>query len=100
MDADKMKTKVNDQLSIGEMDFATFSKKFKCSISRRLEHRPFYHSQPMERRTYIIYIDIRTMLPFNPITEEDCLNCVSFSSDESASNAKMKAYEFLKEKYK
>ena len=42
-----------------------------------------------------MYIDIRTMLPFNPKTDADCLNCVSFSC-ESANNAKRKAFDFIK----
>jgi len=38
------------------------------------------------------------MRPFNPKTDEDCLNCLSFTSDLSAEHAKRKAYDFIKDK--
>lgn len=80
------------------MEFKEFSKKYKCAVSRYYESRPLFHNRPIERKTYIIYKDIRTMLPFSPQTNEDCLNCLSFSSDLSSEDAKRKAYDFIKGK--
>jgi hypothetical protein len=79
------------------MNFEQFKKKYRCSISRKLQLIGHRQMRNIEVKTFIIYVDIRTMLPFNPQTDEDCLNCISFSSD-SSENAKLKAYNFIKEK--
>lgn len=79
------------------MMFYEFSKRYRCSISKILKQRPRYHARPMEAKIYHIYIDMRTMLPFNPKTDLDCLNCITFSAD-SSEQAKRKAYNFIKDK--
>lgn len=80
------------------MNYKEFSKKYRCSISRKLEQRANFHLRPIERKMYYIYIDIKTMLPFNPKTDKDAMNCLTFSSDQSAEHAKRKAYDFIKDK--
>ena len=78
------------------MTFEEFSKRFRCSITSKMQSVGHRQTRSIESKTYIIYIDIRTMLPFNPKTYADCLNCISFSS-ESGENAKRKAFDFIKE---
>ncbi|MCO5250956.1 MAG: hypothetical protein M9949_05995 [Candidatus Kapabacteria bacterium] len=82
------------------MTFEEFSKKFRCSVSSEYDYgcRVRYHNRPILRRTWLIYIDIRTFLPFDPKTNDDCLNCISFSSIDSSENAKRQAYDFIKNK--
>lgn len=45
-------------------------------------------------KTYIVHIDIRTMKPFNPQSEQDALNCISFRGEQSE-QAKLRAWQFL-----
>ena len=78
------------------MTFEDFCQKFRCSVSSKMQLIGHRHMREIEVKRYMMYIDIRTMMPFNSKSDEDCLNCVSFPC-ESTNGAKRKAYDFIKE---
>lgn len=78
------------------MNFEDFKERFKCSISRKMECIGHKYCRNIEVKSYIMYIDIRNMLPFKPATIDDCNYCICFSSDISSDKAKQSAYDFIK----
>ena len=74
------------------IDFETFSKKYRCSISEKRVEIGHRHQRLISQKMYHVYIDIRKMMPFNPKTENDMLNCLTIS-DECSINAKRKAFD-------
>lgn len=78
------------------MRLEDFCKKTKASISESRNLIGHKYMRNISVKTYFVYIDIRTMKPFSPKTQLDCLNCLTFRG-ESSLRAKEKAYEFLLE---
>lgn len=77
------------------MTFKQFCKRFRCSIAKTYQKIGHRYMRNIEVKTYIMYIDVRTMLPVDPKSNNDCLNCISFSA-ESSEKAKRRAYDFIK----
>jgi hypothetical protein len=77
------------------MDFNTFSKRFRCSISEKYVQIGHRYQRNISVKTYYIHVDIRTMLPFKPQSQIDLKNCLTFRGECSYS-AKRSAYDSIK----
>ena len=77
------------------MDFEQFSKKYRCAVSEKRVEIGHRQQRKISVKRYHIYINIKNMLPFNPKTQNDMLNCIGIHSDDSQ-DAKKKAFDMCK----